>query len=274
MHNQLVGRALRKNAGIPCGEDGCSLVFSYNTTLKAHKLKAHNIQDEPLLNCDVSGCSYSNRKMQLFRHHRATAHGLGDALIACTFPGCHFKAAFASKLPLHMMKHETEDERQARASKANEDPLPDRMKCDWAGCTYKCKNVAQVAGHKAAVHKVGRELVAKCLRCDEQGCGFVASQVETVRRHRLQVHGDKSVERSCDVPGCSYKASNNYRVNMHKKQKHSIGVVWQACPVDGCDYKAKITQELKRHLRRMHGDGAAKSAKGEHTADNESAKKR
>ena len=264
VHNQLVGRALKKDEGIPCGVDGCTLVFSYLATLKAHRRKVHNIQDEPLLICDFSGCSYSNRKAVSFRRHRATTHGLGDTLIACTFHGCHFKAAFASMLPLHMLKHESADERQARISKAKETPILDKKKCDWAGCTYKSKNNYDVVGHKAAVHKVGRELVMKCFRCDEQGCDFVATQVDTVRRHRWQVHGDKSVEISCDVPGCSYKTSNNGRVNIHKKQKHSIGVVWKACPVDACDYKAKITQELKRHLRRMHGNGKENNGEGEH----------
>jgi hypothetical protein len=222
--------------------------FSYKLALTSHKKKVHDIDDGPLLKCDASDCQYSTHYRNLFKSHRATKHGLGDGIIACTFAGCSFVADISSLLRAHMVKHMTNEERELTIVKQ-------KHKCIVDGCSYASSKKSVLTNHTASVHNIDKHKVREDCVCTEAGCDFVALRVTALNRHRLQVHGDQQLYIHCDVAGCSYKSIFDSSVRRHNKLTHNIDVVFHACSMDDCDFKSKHAESTRKHEARKHRQG-------------------
>ena len=151
-------------------------------------------------------------------------------------------------------------------------------KCEYPGCSYKCKEKSALKRHQI-IHETVPEL-KKPFRCPIDSCAYRATQKVSLKPHLMAQHTPKRTrdfqgqmcplrfftkstltlhipcharEKVLQCSHCDYVAYSRAGLYNHVKQNHEKGVVF-TFPVPGCTYRTKWKDSLPKH-QKTHDPG-------------------
>ncbi|XP_054167407.1 zinc finger protein 729-like [Oppia nitens] len=181
----------------------CGQGFKRNCMLKEH-MYTHDRNRQKTYQC--SDCDKAFFKEFLLKQHVRTKHSEENAF-KCGINGCEdrFSSVYQRKLhrqSVHQMKYALKRQ-------------PDKHRCQWPGCDYRCGSATQMKDH-TLIHTGERPYACQWPQCDKR-----FRRKADIKKHEICHQNLKPFV--CQWPGCDYRGNsvNNYYVHqkIHKRQQ-------------------------------------------------------
>ena len=204
-------------------DPGCEKVFSSNTSLKYHQLKAHG----KAIHCEKCSKEFSNFKE--FVKHRSSEKGNPEIPVVAKCSIC--------KIPIsshHLKRH-----MRVVHEKPTKNPLKEPAEmhhCPDPLCCQKFKRVENMQRHVKDFHSLTNQVKWKCEQCEKS-----YTLERNLKLHTERVHAQFPFFSTFNCNQCekSFKVKGN--LTRHKKEQHSDGEVF-SCPSCGKCFKRKSNQ--------------------------------
>jgi len=180
----------------PCDFEGCTLTFSRESLLIAHKAKTH-LQSLPY-SCSFQGCSASFDYMSRLTKHMESHNKKDPSKQVCIMAGCFLEFSKKSELKAHLSKFHPESF--------------SKPKCDICGNEFFDQSTLR---RHMKIHQPNREMY----NC--QLCGKTFSTKPNLNGHIQRVHEGKVTKYKCSIEGCDREFWHKQKLRQHEESHNS-----------------------------------------------------
>ena len=187
----LATKAIIKESGFRCGEEGCGAKFNKRSLLEGHGRSKHG---KAKLSCSEPGCSKRFIYNSDLCWHKKFIH-LGNKTHSCLEPDCNMQFTKLESLKGH-------------GRKVHQEP---KLKCQEQDCGLEFCSWRSLQHHINSIHK-------KILpfKCEEEGCDRKFARKFKLSDHGRAQHNHPKLR--CQIKACDRQFISNSGLYKHREE--------------------------------------------------------